>query len=80
MTHAVYRKGTGDSLLLIGVYVDDLIICGPNSQRIAEFKDQMKNTFSMSDLGLLSYYLGMEVKARERSNYYLSESLCKEDS
>jgi len=62
LTHAVYRKGTGDSLLLIGVYVDDLIICGPNSQRIAEFKDQMKNTFSMSDLGLLSYYLGMEVK------------------
>jgi hypothetical protein len=60
--HAVYKRGTGDSLLLIGVYVDDLIICGPNSLKITEFKDQMKNTFSMSDLGLLSYYLGMEVK------------------
>ena len=60
--HAVYKRGTGDSLLLVGLYVDDLIICGPNNLKIAEFKEQMKNTFSMSDLGLLSYYLGMEVK------------------
>jgi hypothetical protein len=60
--HAVYKRGTGDSLLLIGVYVDDLIICGPDSKIIAIFKDQMKKVFSMSDLGLLNYYLGMEVK------------------
>lgn len=60
--HAVYKKGTGASLLLVGVYVDDLIICGPSSRLIAQFKDQMKKVFSMSDLGLLSYYLGMEVK------------------
>lgn len=42
--------------------MDDLIICGPSSRLIAQFKDQMKKVFSMSDLGLLSYYLGMEVK------------------
>ena len=60
--HAVYKRGTGSSLLLVGVYVDDLIICGPDKQKIAEFKEQMKKIFSMSDLGLLSYYLGMEVK------------------
>lgn len=59
--HAVYKRGTGNSLLLVGVYVDDLIICGPNNLKITEFKEQMKETFSMSDLGLLSYYLGMEV-------------------
>jgi hypothetical protein len=60
--HAVYKKGTTNSLLLIGVYVDDLIISGPDNKLIAQFKDQMKKVFSMSDLGLLSYYLGMEVK------------------
>ena len=42
--------------------MDDLIICGPDTSEIAKFKQQMKNTFSMSDLGLLSYYLGLEVK------------------
>jgi len=60
--HAVYKKGSDSSLLLLGVYVDDLVICGPDRNRIAEFKQQMCKTFSMSDLGLLSYYLGMEVK------------------
>jgi hypothetical protein len=62
--HAVYRRSEGDSFLLIGVYVDDLIICGPNSSKIGKFKHQMKRLFSMSDLGLLSYYLGMEVKQK----------------
>jgi hypothetical protein len=60
--HGVYKRGSGDSLLLPGVYVDDLIICGPNNENINKFKQQMCRTFSMSDLGLLSYYLGMEVK------------------
>jgi hypothetical protein len=34
----VYRRGTGRSLLLVGVYMDDLIICGPDSNMIATFK------------------------------------------
>jgi hypothetical protein len=60
----VYRNGIGGSLLLVGVYVDDLIICGPNTRDISVFKQQMKKSFSMSDLGLLSYYLGIEVKQK----------------
>jgi hypothetical protein len=36
--HAVYRRETGASLLLVGVYVDNLIIYGPNNNAIAEFK------------------------------------------
>jgi hypothetical protein len=62
--HAVYKRGSGGSLLLLGVYVDDLIIRGPDKSKIAEFKEQMSKTFSMSDLGLLSYYLGMEVRQK----------------
>jgi hypothetical protein len=30
--HAVYRRGTGSSMILVGVYVDDLIICGLDSK------------------------------------------------
>ena len=62
--HAVYKRGSGNTLLLLGVYVDDLIICGPDTRLIAEFKKEMCNTFSMSDLGLLSYYLGLEVRQK----------------
>ena len=46
----------------MGVYVDDLIISGLGVNDIRQFKLEMKKKFSMSDLGLLSYYLGIEVK------------------
>lgn len=58
----MYRKQQGDNVLIVGVYVDDLITTGGKNSDIDDFKRQMKSMFSMSDLGLLSYYLGIEVK------------------
>ena len=49
-------------MLLVDVYVDDLIITGTDANDISAFKDQMHELFEMSDLGLLSYYLGIEVR------------------
>jgi hypothetical protein len=62
LEHAVYKRRSKDSFLLVGVYVDDLIISGPSVSDITRFKTEMRRRFSMSDLGLLSYYLGIEVK------------------
>ena len=44
----------------MGVYVDDLVITGTKDAEVAAFKEEMKATFQMSDLGSLSY-LGIEV-------------------
>jgi hypothetical protein len=44
----------------VGVYVDDLVITGTKDAEVAAFKEEMKATFQMSDLGFLSY-LGIEV-------------------
>jgi len=62
LEHAVYKRSNKNSFLIVGVYVDDLIISGPNAIDITQFKQEMRKKFSMSDLGLLSYYLGIEVK------------------
>jgi hypothetical protein len=62
MEHALYRRGNEESFLLVGVYVDDLIITGTKSEEISVFKNQMHELFQMSDLGFLSYYLGIQVK------------------
>jgi hypothetical protein len=73
--HAIYCKGKGVKRLIVGVYIDDLIIIGSSSSSIKTFKNQMVVTFKMSDIGLLSYYLGIEVKqgsegiALSQSNY-----------
>jgi uncharacterized protein (DUF1499 family) len=60
--HAVYAHGEGVSRLLVGVYVDDLIITRNNDVEITSFKQQMSSRIKMSDLGLLSFYLGIKVK------------------
>lgn len=49
----------------MAVYVDDLLVTGSKVSMIEEFKKQMKQRFEMSDMGKLSYYLGIEVKQRE---------------
>ncbi|GKB54292.1 zinc finger, CCHC-type containing protein [Tanacetum coccineum] len=61
LEQAVYTKRSKTSTLIVGVYVDDLIITGTPRKEIDLFKSQMKDKFEMSDLGLLAYYLGIEV-------------------
>ncbi|KAL8131272.1 hypothetical protein AgCh_007267 [Apium graveolens] len=51
-----------ESVLIVGVYVDDLLVVGSDKEEINKFKVQMSKRFEMSDLGLLSYYLGIEVQ------------------
>jgi hypothetical protein len=58
---AVYRRGNGGNVLLVGIYVDDLVITGTKDTEVAAFKEEMKATFQMSDLGPLSFYLGINV-------------------
>jgi hypothetical protein len=62
--HAMYRRSHSDDILLVGdgVYVDDLVITGSSLAAVKEFKEEMKRAFLMSDLGLLSFYLGIEVR------------------
>jgi hypothetical protein len=58
---AIYRRGNGGNTLLVGVYVDDLVITGTKDADVAAFKEEMKATLQMSDLGLFSFYMGIEV-------------------
>jgi hypothetical protein len=60
--HTLYACGEGASRLLVGVDVDDLIIIKNDIDENATFKQLMSSRFKMSDLGLLSLYLGIEVK------------------
>lgn len=54
------KEGTND-FIVVCLYVDDIIYMGSSSSMIAEFKDSMMKSFEMTDLGLLHYFLGLEV-------------------
>ncbi|GKV24984.1 hypothetical protein SLEP1_g34508 [Rubroshorea leprosula] len=60
--HALYVKinNFGDILLLC-LYVDDLIFISNNPTMIEDFKKSMMGELEMTDLGLVSYFLGIEV-------------------
>jgi hypothetical protein len=62
LEHAIYVRWNNNVQLVVGVYVDDLIITGSDNDNIRSFKEEMAAAFRMSDLGLLHYYLGIEVK------------------
>jgi hypothetical protein len=57
---AIYRWGNGENILLVGVYIVDLVITGTKDAEVEAFKEEMKATFQMSDMGLLSFYLEIE--------------------
>ena len=43
------------------VYVDDLILIGENATKVNQFIAILAQRFSIKDLGLLTYFLGVEV-------------------
>jgi hypothetical protein len=59
--YVIYTWRTTSRPLVVGVYVDDLLIAGAIDSDIKQFKQEMQDRFRMSDLGLLTYYLGIEV-------------------
>ena len=64
--HALYTRRRGKEELVVGVYVDNLIITGARED-FASFKAEMAARFQMTDLGALSYYLGIEVRQGSRA-------------
>ncbi|KAK9076083.1 hypothetical protein SSX86_004416 [Deinandra increscens subsp. villosa] len=57
----VYVIKRSGFVLILCVYVDDILLTGTREKDIQSFKEKMKTHFEMSDLGLLTYYLGIEV-------------------
>ncbi|KAK8628127.1 hypothetical protein V6N13_063839 [Hibiscus sabdariffa] len=64
--HTLYVKNQGkNDLLIVSLYVDDLLVTGNSSNMVLSFKEEMKKKFEMTDLGLMNYFLGMEVHQGE---------------
>ncbi|GAU43423.1 hypothetical protein TSUD_334860 [Trifolium subterraneum] len=59
--HGVYvKKHDEKGLIVMCLYVDDLLITGNNDKYISEFKSDLKREFEMTDLGYMTYFLGIE--------------------
>ncbi|CAJ2654342.1 unnamed protein product [Trifolium pratense] len=65
--HTLFVKySRNKKVLIVSMYVDDLIYIGNDRQMMDEFKASMKDKFSMTDLGKMKYFLGVEVNQCEQ--------------
>ena len=61
----LYIKEKYDKMLIVVLYVDDVIFTGNYAYLIENFKTVMKDEFEMTDMGLMRYFLGIEVEKNE---------------
>ena len=71
-------------MILILIYVDDILITGPNSGELEKFISEFSKTFALKDLGILSYFLRIEVSYVKDCIYlsqkkYIKDLLSKAD-
>ncbi|PWA83924.1 ribonuclease H-like domain-containing protein [Artemisia annua] len=61
----LFIKKNKDDILLVQVSVDDIIFGSTSKAMCEEFEKIMKDKFSMSSIGELTFFLGLQVKQKE---------------
>ncbi|XP_016700158.1 uncharacterized protein [Gossypium hirsutum] len=56
------KKSENETLLIVSLYVDDLLVTGSKRKLIEEFKRQIQDVLEMTNLREITYFLGIEVK------------------
>ena len=76
---SLYVKSEGmQNILIVYLYVDDLIYTGTNQQMVEEFKSAMMKEYEMTDLGLMKYFLGIQVQ-QSKGEIFISQEKYLED-
>ncbi|XP_022873700.1 uncharacterized protein LOC111392570 [Olea europaea var. sylvestris] len=65
-------KRSGNSLVALLVYVDDIVITGCDHQAIESLKTFLHTQFKLKDPGQLKYFLGLEI-TRSQKSIFLSQ-------
>ena len=74
----LYIKGDEINFVVVSLYVDDLLITGSNEELMKKFRENMKQTFEMTDLGEMAYFLGMEIKQKNGEVFIYQKKYAKE--
>jgi hypothetical protein len=74
----VYILMTDDSILLLVLFVDDLLISGCSTSTIVAVKRILHDRFLMTDMGLLHFFLGIKIK-QDESSIKLSQAKYAQD-
>nr|GEW37356.1 ribonuclease H-like domain-containing protein [Tanacetum cinerariifolium] len=59
--YSLYVKSVDDIFIVVLVYVDDIVLTGNKFNEVEKLKDHLKSKFMIKDLGVLKYFLGIEI-------------------
>lgn len=48
-------------IIIVFIYVDDILVTGPDTDLLESFITKLSKVFALKDLGLVAYFLGIEV-------------------
>lgn len=71
----IFRKSRGDDEIIIGVYVDDLIVAHRGDKLLAEFDKEFNSRFTVRNEGALKWFLGMAIDQQDDFSITLNHSL-----
>ncbi|KAG6493852.1 hypothetical protein ZIOFF_048855 [Zingiber officinale] len=72
------KVGEKGNFLIVCLYVDDVIYTGTDIKMVEDFKLAMMKKFEMSNLGLMRYFLGFQVK-QSSGEIFISQEKYVED-
>jgi hypothetical protein len=77
--YAIYVKiKESDDTLTVCLYVDNMIFTGNIPKIFRDFKQVMIKEFEMTNIGFVTYYLGIKIKQGEGGIFVNQEKFVKE--
>lgn len=71
----LFTKGKENDFVALIAYVDDIVIACPNYTKIEEVKRLLSSNFKLWDLGLLTYFLGLEIAYSSQGIFIVSKKI-----
>ena len=73
--YCLYVNNTSNDSIYILVFVDDLLICCKDKNKINEIKSSLMKRFAMKDLGKINQYIGIDIDySDDRNKMTLSQT------
>jgi hypothetical protein len=68
----LYHKNDGDKTIILGLYVDDILLASNDGELLKQTKNLLMETYKMKDLGKVKKFLGLNIKQSEDHTIKLS--------
>ncbi|KAI5355626.1 hypothetical protein L3X38_008521 [Prunus dulcis] len=76
---SLFVQHTGNDIIILLLYVDDIIITGSSDQLIQRVVTDLSEVFEMKDMGQLTYFLGLQISYNSSGDIFVSQTKYAKD-